>query len=60
MGAALVAYGLGLAHYNPGLISPEAIRMMRSMFYIVPGALMILQIVTILLYRTDLNQGVTL
>jgi GPH family glycoside/pentoside/hexuronide:cation symporter len=59
VGAALVAYGLGLAQYNPGFVSHEAIQMMRSLFYIVPVALMALQIATILLYRTQGSQYVS-
>jgi Na+/melibiose symporter-like transporter len=53
MGASIIAFGLGIAHYNAQAITPHAVQAIRWMFYAVPMALMLLQILAVMFYGID-------
>ena len=48
IGAALTAYALSWAGYTPAALAPEAMAMIRRLFYLAPIALSVLQLVVVL------------
>ena len=53
LGGAIFAYGLSVAHYVPNAVTHESLNMIRFMFYVVPGILMVVQIIVVLFYKLD-------
>ncbi len=53
LGAAIVAYGLSLGHYDAKAVSATSVQVIRALYYVVPGILMLLQIAVVLFYRLD-------
>jgi GPH family glycoside/pentoside/hexuronide:cation symporter len=50
LGAAIAAYGLSLAHYDPKILTHSAWEMIRALYYLVPAAMMVCQILVIQLF----------
>lgn len=53
MGAAIIASGLAIAHYDAKATTPHAVAAIRLMFYAVPMFLMLLQIFVVMFYGID-------
>jgi GPH family glycoside/pentoside/hexuronide:cation symporter len=53
LGGTVIAFGLAIAHYDSRSITPHAIAAIRGMFYGVPMALMMLQILVVSFYKID-------
>ena len=53
LGAAIVAYGLAIAHYDAKAVTPHAISALRVMYYAIPMVLMVCQIIAVLFYKID-------
>jgi Na+/melibiose symporter-like transporter len=59
LGSALVAYGLAIAGYHPGAISPQAVNAMRVLYYAPAILIMLMQIICIQFYPTILPRQAT-
>jgi GPH family glycoside/pentoside/hexuronide:cation symporter len=53
LGAAVIAFGLAIAHYNAQAITPHSVAAIRVMFYTVPMALMVIQMIVVSFYKID-------